>query len=75
MQCSIRLNKIIKKHHANDICTLKLQAKLKTLVGEGLPEPEFYGDLVYKFMKLIRRNDLLFSSEQSLHVTYVSVII
>ena len=34
---------------------------LKTLLREGLPEPEFYGDLVYKFKKLIgRRNDFSF---------------
>ena len=26
------------------------------LLGEGLSEPEFYGDLVYKFKKLIGRN-------------------
>ena len=29
---------------------------LKTLVREGLSEPEFYGDLVYKFKKLKGRN-------------------
>ena len=33
---------------------------LKTLLGEGLSEPEFYGDLVYKFKKLIGRNDFSF---------------
>ena len=27
------------------------------LLREGLSGPEFYGDLVYKFMKLIERND------------------
>ena len=30
------------------------------LVGEGLSEPEFNGDLVYKFKKLIGRNDFSF---------------
>ena len=29
-------------------------------LGEGLSEPEFYGDLVYKFKKLIERNDFSF---------------
>ena len=24
-----------------------------------MPEPEFYGDLVYKFRKRVRRNDFL----------------
>ena len=33
---------------------------LKTLLGEGLLEPEFYGDLVYKFKKLIGRNEFSF---------------
>ena len=30
---------------------------LKTYLREGLSEPDFYGDLVYKFKKLIARND------------------
>ena len=34
----------------------KFNVGLKTLLREGLSEPEFYGDLVYKFMKLIGRN-------------------
>ena len=35
---------------------------LKTLSRQGLSEPEFYGDmqLVYKFKKLIGRNDFSF---------------
>ena len=38
----------------------KYNVGLKTLLGEGLSEPEFYGDLVYKFKKLIGRNDFSF---------------
>ena len=38
----------------------KFNVVLKTLLGEGLSEPEFYGDLVYKFKKLIGRNDFFF---------------
>ena len=34
----------------------KFNIGLKTLFREGLSEPEFYGDLVYKFKKLIGRN-------------------
>ena len=30
---------------------------LKKLLLQGLSEPEFYGDLVYKFRKIICRND------------------
>ena len=49
----------------------KYNVGLKTLLGEGLSEPEFYGDLVYTFKKLIGRNDFSFCSEKSLHVTDV----
>ena len=38
----------------------KSNVGLKTLLREGLSEPEFYGDLVYKFKKLIGRNDFFF---------------
>ena len=31
-----------------------------SLLSEGLSEPEFYGDLVYKFKKLIGSNDFSF---------------
>ena len=42
---------------------------LKTLLGEGLSEPEFYGVLVYKFKKLIGMNDFSFQfRNKSLHV-------
>ena len=30
---------------------------LKSLLKQGLSEPEFYGDLVYKFRKIVCRND------------------
>ena len=35
----------------------KYNAGLKTLLPEGLSEPKFYGDLVYKFRKIIGKND------------------
>ena len=38
----------------------KFNVGLKTFLREGLLEPEFYGDLVYKFKKLIGRNDFSF---------------
>ena len=37
----------------------KYNVGLKTLLGEGVSEPEFYGDLVF-FKKLIGRNDFSF---------------
>ena len=38
----------------------KYNVGLKTLLSEGLSEPEFYGDLLYKFKKLIGSNDFSF---------------
>ena len=35
----------------------KFNVGLKTLLHQGLPEPEFYGDLVYKFKTIIGRAD------------------
>ena len=38
----------------------KYNVGLKTLLLEGLSEPEFYGDLLYKFRKIIVENDFPF---------------
>ena len=35
----------------------KYNVGLKTLLLQGLSEPEFYGDLVYKFRIIIGKND------------------
>ena len=35
----------------------KYNVRLKTLLMQGLSEPEFYGDLVYKFRKIIGKYD------------------
>ena len=35
----------------------KYNVGLKTLLLQGLSEPEFYGDLVYKFRIIISKND------------------
>ena len=35
----------------------KFNVGLKTLLHQGLSEPEFYGDLVYKFKKIVGRVD------------------
>ena len=48
----------------------KLNVGLKTLLREGLSEPDLYGDLANKFKKLIGRNDLV-QKKKSLHVTDV----
>ena len=49
--CSIMLN-VVK--------SASRRVGLKTLLSEGLSEPEFYCDLVYKFKKLIGINDFSF---------------
>ena len=38
----------------------KYNVGLKTFHLQGLSEPEFYGDLVYKFRKLTGKNDFLY---------------
>ena len=35
----------------------KYHVGLKTLLLQGLSEPKFYGELVYKFRKIIGKND------------------
>ena len=35
----------------------KFNTGLKSLLKQGLSELEFYGDLVYKFKKIVGRND------------------
>ena len=35
----------------------KYRTGLKTLLLQGHSEPEFYGDLVYKFTKITGKND------------------
>ena len=35
----------------------KYNVGLKTLLLQGLSEPEFHGDLVYKFRTIIGKND------------------
>ena len=36
----------------------KYNVGLKTLLLQGFSEPEFYGDLVYKFRKIIGKNEV-----------------
>ena len=48
----------------------KYNVGLKTLLSEGLSEPEFYGDLVYKFKKLIGINDFSVQKNHNTLQTY-----
>ena len=52
------LRKTFSKFYRNHYEVIfKFNVGLKTLLREGLSEQECYGDLVYKFKKLIGRND------------------
>ena len=56
-----KLRKTVSKFYSGHYELIsKLNVGLKTLLREGLSEPEFYGDLVYKFKKLVGRNDFSF---------------
>ena len=50
-------SKFYRRHYE---LVFKFYDGLNTLLREGLSEPEFYGDLVYKFKKLIGRKDFSF---------------
>ena len=39
---------------------------LKTLLLQGLSEPELYGDLVYKFRKIIGKNDFPYHFQKTI---------
>ena len=51
----------------------KFNVGLKTLLREGLIVPEFYGDLIYKFKKLIGRNEFLFSINRKIIINVTNV--
>ena len=55
------LSKFYRRHF--DIVS-KYNVGLKTLLLQGLSEPEFYGDLVYKFRKIIGKNDFPYHVKQ-----------
>ena len=42
----------------------KYDVGLETLLLEGLSEPDFFGDLVYKFRKIIGKDDFLIISKR-----------
>ena len=44
----------------------KSNGGLNTFLREGLSGPELYGDLVYKFKKLIERKDFSFQSRKAI---------
>ena len=53
-----KLRKAFSKFHRRPFAIVsKYNVGLKTLLLQGLSEPEFFGDLVYKFRKIIGKND------------------
>ena len=61
-----KLRKTFSKfYRRHDELIYKFYIWLKTLLREGLSEPEFYGDLVYKFKKLFGRNDFSLQFRES----------
>ena len=53
-----KIRKAFSKFYRRHFDTVsKYNVGLKKLLLEGLSEPEFYGDLVYKFRKIVGKND------------------
>ena len=52
----------------------KYIVRLKTLLLQGLSEPEFYGDLVYKFRKRYGKYDFSYQFEKII-VCYKPLVI
>ena len=42
-----------KFYHRHSVLIVKYNIGLKTILQQGISEPVFYGDLVYKFKKLL----------------------
>ena len=64
-------SKLYRRHYE---LIFKFNVALMTLLREGFSEPEFYGDLIYKFEKLIGRNDFSFQFRKIItryrHISY-----
>ena len=58
LRCNHKLRKTFSKFYRRHYeLVSKFSVGLKTLLHQGLSEPEFYGDLVYKFKKIVGRAD------------------
>ena len=58
LQQSYRYRKTFSKFYRRHyVLVSKFKVRLKTLLHQGLSEPEFYGDLVYKFKIIVGRAD------------------
>ena len=53
-----KLRKVISKFYRRHYEMIsKFNVRLKSLSHQGLSEPEFYGDIIYKFKKIMGRTD------------------
>ena len=64
-----KLRKAFSKFYRRHSALLeKYSVSLKTLLQQGISEPEFYGDLVYRFRKMIGKSNFSSNSENLLTV-------
>ena len=54
---------------------LKFNFRLNSLLNQGLSEPEFYGDLVYRLKKIMGRTEISDNFETLQYVTNVLAMI
>ena len=64
-----KLRKAFSKFYRRHSALLeKYSVSLKTLLHQGISEPEFYGDLVYRFRKIVGNSNFRSNSENLLTV-------
>ena len=49
----------------------KYSVSLKTLLQQGISEPEFYGDLVYRFRKIVGKSENLLTVIKELAIAWI----
>ena len=52
-----KLRKAFSKFYRRHSALLENSVSLKTFQQQGISEPEFYGDLVYRFRKIVGKSD------------------
>ena len=53
-----------KFYHRHSELNVKYSTGLKTLLQQGISEPIFYGDLVYKFKRIVGKFNLVINSKR-----------
>ena len=67
-----KLRKAFSKFYRRHSALLeKYSISLKTLLQQGISEPEFYGDLVYRFRKIVGKANLTFRSNSENKLTII----